>query len=110
MKRKCIKVFAVIQLIILMNSCDIIDSRVSLISGYEHNVIVHSFFAHNGETIEDVSEFFPGMDYMIDARGHTEHRYLVALKIENTEGALLAEYRAEYLNSIREKQDEEDMG
>ena len=70
-------------------------------SGYEYDVIVSTIYNYNNASIELKNLFYPGMVFAVDAKGHNKYSNIVAIKIENQNGIMLANYTSEYLEFLR---------
>ncbi|MDR1839679.1 MAG: hypothetical protein LBQ93_08890 [Treponema sp.] len=81
-------------------SCDP-SGKLRLISGYEHEVTVHSFYEFNNSIINSVDGYEPGIVYSKDSRGAIEYSHVIAIRIEAMDGTVLAEYPPEYLERLR---------
>ena len=94
--------FTVFLFIFLIISCDLFyDNSVILVSEYEYEVNVYTFYLHQGNVIElPVISFHKGLNFVANGR-HSKYDHLHSLRIETREGDTLAEYQPEYLNALR---------
>jgi hypothetical protein len=99
MKRKIIQIY-IISILFLLVSCDP-SGNLYLTNGYEYNVMVHSVYEYNNSIIESFDDFYPGSLFAVASKGHDEYSNIIAMRIETTEGTVLAEYTPEYLLQIR---------
>jgi len=99
MKRNTIQFFVILQFTILFTTCDP-SGNLFLTSGYEYNVMVRSFYDHNGTIIERFGEFYPELVFAVAAR-HSEYSNIISIQVETMNGTVLASYTPEYLTILR---------
>jgi hypothetical protein len=63
--------------------------------------MVYSTYEYKGEQLEDTTRFSAGTTYPPGAMGHIEYNNVKSVRIENTEGQVLAEYSPDFLMKTR---------
>jgi hypothetical protein len=84
----------------LFMCCDA-SGNLFLTNGYSQDVILYATYNYQGEIIENSLKFRHGMVFPPAAMGHIEYNYIIALKLEDSTGTVLAEYDLDYLMGIR---------
>jgi len=88
-----------VLLFLIFSSCDP-GGNLFLTNGYVNTVMVYTLYEYNGENIESFDEFYPEMSFAVAAR-HAEYSNIIAIRIENKEGLILAYYTPEYFLKLR---------
>jgi len=86
-------------LVFLFVSCEN-HGYLSLTNGYEHDVVVHTPYDHNGDTFGQTDVFFSGYRYYMSGN-RREYEHIIAVRIETLDGTVLAEYTPEYFLYLR---------
>ncbi len=85
--------------VVLLTSCDR-SGRIFLTNGYMDTVTLIADIDYKGSYRSDSITISPGVSYSLDGLGG-QGRTVVAMRIEDTNGTVLAEYSADYLEKLR---------
>jgi len=70
MKFKYFFIFVIFQCIFLFTAFQC-GGNLSLTNGYEYDVIVHTSYIYNNIIIERSDNYYSGMVFFVDAKGHS---------------------------------------
>ena len=97
---KKIYIILIICYVTLFHSCDP-GGNLNLTSWYEYDIIVYKEYLYHNNIIKETDNYYPGMSFSPAAMGHTQYNHIIAIRIETTDGIILAEYLPEYLDQLR---------